>query len=139
MKKTKWLIFVCMALFLIGTTACSKGGGKYADLKDVVVKFNQNTQAFVDAMDKADSAESVAAAMNDFAAVMGTMKTDMQKMEEKYPEIKDMENPPAELAEEGAMMQELMMKMGTAMMKAMQYGEDPAVKAAQEALQNIMR
>jgi len=36
-------------------------------------------------------------------------------------------------------MQELAMKMGPAMMKAMQYADHPAVKKAQEAFEKIMQ
>jgi len=138
MKVSRSAAVLCVVVFIAGLTACGGGGGKYSDLKPVVKKFNSNTEKFIAAMESADSAEKVASAMKDFSKVMAGLKTDMEKMEEKYPELKDMSDPPAELEEDGKKMQELMMQMGTVMMKAMQYQDDEAVKAALEDFQKIM-
>lgn len=138
MRVNKIAAVLCAVIFIAGLTACGGGGGKYADLKPVVKKFNTNTEKFIASMEKADSAEKVASAMKDFSKVMAGLKADMEKMEEKYPELKDMSDPPAELAEDGQKMQELMMKMGTVMMKAMEYQDDEAVKAALEEFQKVM-
>jgi hypothetical protein len=139
MKVNKLTAVFCAVIFIIGMTACGGGGGKYADLKPVVQKFNANTEKFIATMEKADSAEKVAAAMNDFAKIMGDLKTQMEKMEEKYPELKDMSDPPEELAEDGKKMSDLMMQLGSVMMKAMQYQDDEAVKDAMEKFQKIMQ
>ena len=139
MNGKKWTVLLTAAVFMIGLTACGGGGGKYADLKPVIKKYNSQVEKFIGAMDKADSAEKVAAALTDFADVMKGLKDSMQKMEEKYPELKNMSDPPVELGEDAQKMQELAMKMGPAMMKAMKYADDPAVQKAQEALENIMK
>jgi hypothetical protein len=139
MRASKCAAVLCAVVFIAGLTACGGGGGKYADLKPVVKKFNSNTEKFIAAMDEADSAEKVAAAMTDFAKIMTDIKAEMEKMEEKYPELKDMSDPPPELAEEGQKMQELSMKLGSVMMKAMQYQDDEAVKTALEEFQKIMQ
>lgn len=140
MRVNRLTAVLCALLFVIGMTACGGGGGgKYADLKPVVKKFNDNTEKFIATMENADSAEKVAEAMNDFAKVMGDLKAQMDKMEEKYPELKDMSDPPEELAEEGLKMSELMMQLGSVMMKAMQYQEDEAVKEAMDKFQKIMQ
>jgi len=47
--------------------------------------------------------------------------------------------PPAELGEEGKKMGEMTMKLGTVMMKAMQYADDPAVQKAMEEFQKSTR
>jgi hypothetical protein len=138
MRVSRLAVVLCAVVFIAGLTACGGGGGKYADLKPVVKKFNSNTEKFIAAMESADSAEKVASALTDFAKIMAGLKTDMEKMEEKYPELKDMSDPPPELEEDGAKMQELMMKMGTVMMKAMEYQDDEAVKAAMEEFQKVM-
>ena len=138
MKITKWMLLFTLAVFVVGFMACG-GGGKYSDLKPVVKKYNQNTEKFINAMEKADSAEKVAAAMNDYVKKMGELKSKMEEMEEKYPELKTMSGPPPELGEEGKKMGELTNKMATAMMKAFQYADDPAVKKAQEEFEKIMK
>lgn len=138
MKISKWMVYLFVAVFALGMTACGGGGGKYADLKPVVKEFNQNTEKFINAMEKADSAEKVAAAMKSYTKVMQDVKSKMEKMEEKYPELKTMSDPPPELGEEAKKMQELMMKMANAMMKAGKYADDPEVKKAQEGFKKVM-
>ena len=101
MRANKFLVVLCAIVFIAGLTACGGGGGKYADLKPVVKKFNSNTEKFIAAMENADSAEKVAAALTDFSKVMAGLRDEMKKMEEKYPELEDMSEPPPELEEDG--------------------------------------
>lgn len=139
MKITKGITIVCVLIFAVALTSCGGGGGKYSDLKPVVKQFNNTTETFINAMEKADTADKVAAALNAFAKEMKTTKVKMDKMEEKYPELKDMSDPPAELGAEATRMQELMGRMGSVMMKAMQFGDDPKVMEAQKAFEEAMK
>jgi hypothetical protein len=66
------------------------------------------------------------------------MRADMTKMEEKYPELKDMSDPPEELKEEAAKMEELASKMMSTLMKAAQFADDPDVQKAQAEFQEVM-
>ncbi len=136
MKTTKWMIVFCVVVFILGTIAC--GGGKYADAKKVIAKSNKALEGFLGKIDKADNAKTVAAALTGFANEMEKIAPEMKKLEEKYPEFKGSQGPPAELGEEGKKMMELWGKFGTVMMKIQQYADDPEVKKAQEKLQNLM-
>ena len=136
MKISKWMIIFCMVVFIFGTIAC--GGGKYADAKKVIAKSNKTLEGFLGKMDKANDAEAVAAALTSFTNEMEKIVPEMKKLEEKYPEFKDNQGPPAELGEEGKKMMELWGKFGTVMMKIQQYADDPEVKKAQDKLQNLM-
>lgn len=137
----KCAILLGLAVFVLGLMACGGGGGggKYGDVKSLMNKFNDSTEKWLEAMDKADSAKKVAAALSDYAKTMKGMRADMEKMEEKYPELQGMENPPEELKEQAQKMEELMGKMMSVMMKAAQYADDPDVKAAQKEFEEAMR
>lgn len=137
MTTKKWTILLVAAIFAAGLTAC--GGGGEAELQSVVKKYNKEMENFINAMEKADDGKTVAAALTGFATTMKEMKPVMEKMAEKYPGLKNMQGIPEELGEEGQKMQALAMQMGAAMMKAMQYSEDPDVMKAQKVLEDAMK
>jgi len=139
MKALKWISLLSLAVFMVGLIACGGGGGKYSDLKPLVKKYNQETEKFISAMENADNAKKVAAALTEFSQAMKQLKPKMDKIEEKYPELKGMSGPPPELGEDATKMGELMMKMGSVMMKAMQYADDPEVKKAQEEFEKAFK
>ena len=132
----KLFTLVTIVVFLSMMFAC--GGGKYAEAKKVMEKFISITNDFVSDMEKADDADSTAAAINAYADEMADLSADMKKVQEKYPEIKDQENPPEELKELSAQMEEVMPKMMAAMMKLAKYAQEPAVMEAQKKLQQAM-
>jgi len=138
MRISKCVYLLGLIVFLFGLTSCS-GGGKYSDLMPLVKKFNRETETFISGMEKADSAQKVAAALTDFNKAMAELRPKMEKIQEKYPELNDMSEPPEELGEEGKKMAEMMMKMGTVMMKVMQYADDPEVQKAMEEFQKSAR
>ncbi|HZX09829.1 MAG TPA: hypothetical protein VFG01_02690 [Acidobacteriota bacterium] len=138
MKASKWISLLSLSIFLIGLTACG-GGGKYSDLLPLVKKFNQETEKFVSEMDKADSAKKVASALTNYNKAMSALRPKMEKIQEKYPELNNMSSPPPELGQEGKKMSEMMMKMGSVMMKTMQYADDPEVKKAMDEFDKSMK
>jgi hypothetical protein len=137
MKTKKWMIGLCVVVFIFGTVAC--GGGKYGDAKKVVSKSNKVLEGFLAKMDKADNAKDVATAVTGFASEMEKIVPDMKKLEEKYPELRGSQGVPAELGEEGKKMMELWGKFASVMMKIQQYADDPAVQKAQEKLESVMK
>ena len=66
MKALKWISLLSLAVFMVGLLACG-GGGKYSDLKPLVKKYNQETEKFISAMENADNAKKVAAALTEFS------------------------------------------------------------------------
>jgi methyl-accepting chemotaxis protein len=141
MKIRGWVTTLGLFVFVLGITACGGGAGsaKYGDVKSMLNEFNDATENWIEAMDKADTAKKVADALSDYAKKMTALRADMTKMEEKYPELKDMADPPAELAEEAAKMEELMSKMMSIMMKVSQFADDPEVQKAQAAFEEAMK
>ncbi|MCK4943498.1 MAG: hypothetical protein KAS65_07970 [Candidatus Aminicenantes bacterium] len=131
-------LFTLVTIFVFLSMMFACGGGKYADAKKVMGKFISITNDFVSDMEKADDADSTAAAINAYAHEMEHLSADMKKIQEKYPEIKDQENPPEELKELAGQMEEVMPKMMAAMMKLAKYAQEPAVMEAQKKLQQAM-
>lgn len=125
--------FLCL-LALVGN-GCA---GKYADVKKANADFVKITESYVADLEKAGDAKAVAKAMNKFADEMGKMWPKMQKLSEKYPELKDRDNPPEELKESQKAAEEVGKKMGATFMKIMPYMKDPEVVKAQKRLSEAM-
>jgi hypothetical protein len=133
-KKTAWMV---VALMVLGAAACG-GGGKYASAKALIGKQISIINRYADAMDKAGSAQEVAAALNTYAADSKALLPEMKKFQEQFPEMKDQAEAPAELKPEMDKMQEAMGRMMSASMKAAKYMQDPVVQEAQKNLAEAM-
>ncbi len=133
----KFVLFAVVVFFAFGMVAC-KGGGKYADAKDVMEKFVVGNEQFVAALDKAASADDVAAALTAVTKVMTELGPKMKEIGEKYPELKNQENPPAELKPLTDRVTAVMGKMMGAMGKMGTYASDPKVMEAQQKYQEAM-
>jgi len=137
MKANKMMAWMVMGLLVIAAVACG-GGGKYASAKALMGKQISIINRYADAMDKANNAQDVVAALNAYAADTKDLIPELKKFQEQFPEMKDQAEAPAELKPEMDMMQEAMGRMMTASMKAAQYMQDPAVQAAQKKLGEAM-
>lgn len=120
-------------LFLIAGCA-----GKYDDAKKVNKEYMGLVQGYVDDLDKSESAQDAAKAINRFADGMEVLWPKMKALSEKYPELKDRNSIPEELKEMQAEAAEVGKKMGSSMMKLMPYMQDPEVQKAQKHLQEVM-
>jgi len=134
--KSMWrltgLVLIGAAVFLAGC------GGKYADVKKVNAEFVSMLEDYVAELEKADSAKDVAAAMNSYADQLEGIMPEMKKLQEKYPELKDQDNIPAELEESMESAMAAGMNMAGTFMKIAPYMEDPEVQKAQERIGRIM-
>lgn len=126
-------------IFVVGFIACGGGGGKYGDAKKAMGEMMENMNNLASSLDKADDAKGVAAALNKFCDAMEKLKPTIEELEKKYPELEDEANLPPELAEYQKQMEEIGPKFGAAMMKIMQYADDPDVKAANERFEKVMQ
>ncbi len=136
----KLILFATVIVFLFGLAACG-GGGKYADAKKLMEKQIQLFEDFINGVDKAGSADDVAAALNDFSDEMQKMVPEMKELQEKYPELKDAKDEamPEELKPIMEKLQkEIMPKFMGVMAKIGQYANDPAVQEASQNFQKAM-
>ncbi len=137
MKACRMMVWLAVALMIAGAVACG-GGGKYASVKSLISQQIDIMNDYADAMEKAGSAQDVAAALNAYAAGSKDLVPAMKKLQEQFPEMKNQAEPPAELKPEMDKMQAVMGRIINASMKAAQYMQDPAVQAAQKNLAEAM-
>jgi hypothetical protein len=144
MRKT--FIFGLAVCLVVGIAACKKGGesgsyaalGKYAEVGPVMDKFISVNENFIAALEKAVSADGVAAAMNAVTEQMADLAPKMKAIGEKFPEFKSMDNPPAELKPYNDRLVAVMGKMMGAIGKVAQFMQDPKVVEAQEKYNKVM-
>ena len=126
------LVLICLMPFF------SNCGGKYDEVVSLNGEFVEVMEDYVENLDKADSAETVAAAMNDFSDKMEDLAPKMKEMAQKYPELKDSKNLPDELRASQKKSEELGKRMAGSMMKMMQFMMSPEVQAAQQRMSQVM-
>jgi len=135
MKKLFSLLVV--GLFLLAY-ACGGGGD---DPKSVMKDFFNVMEDFYANVDKADNADDIVAAIDKFSEGMQEITPRLKKLEEKYPELKNMKegNLPPEFKEFEEKMKEIGPKMMGLMGKFMKYANDPKVQAAQKKMMEAMQ
>lgn len=131
------VLVLTVALFLIGLTAC--GGGKYADVKDVMGKILDANEKFTAAAEKAEDVDGAVAAIETYAEGMKGLFPKMMELMGKYPELADKTKMPDELKDLNAKGEELQTKMTAAMTKlSTTYGQDPKFQAAMMKMTTAM-
>ncbi|RPI77806.1 MAG: hypothetical protein EHM45_07780 [Desulfobacteraceae bacterium] len=130
MKKSA--VMICLGLLLVCLFFYGCGGSRTSEAKAIMEKQVSLMENFITAMDNAGDAKTVAAAFTDFGVGMKELTPKMLELSKKYPGL--YKESPEDLKPLVKKIEELSPKMGAAMMKAMQYGNDPAV---QEALKNF--
>ncbi len=133
MRMRDVLGMMTLAVVMVG---CGGGSGK-SDVRAVYEKNIQIMDDFSAAMDKADNAGQVVAALNRYTREMETLGPRIKALREKHPELVEMDKRgrfPEELKDLEDRFADMGMKMMLAMAKAMQYQNDPAVMEAQQRM-----
>jgi len=136
MKSYCSIRMLCLLSPLFLLNGC--GDKKYADVKEVNEDVAKAMATYMAELDKSDNARDVAKAIDHFADEMEAIAPKMKKLAEKYPELKDMSNPPEELRDSQAKVEALGQKFAGSMMKLMPYMNDPEVQKAQERMNAAM-
>ena len=127
MKISKGLLLAAVVLFVFNLTACSS---KYSDVEEIMNAQVTAMENYISAMEKAENAEDVAASIRGFTSEMKELIPQLNEVMAKYPELSDKQTPPGELQ---SVSEEMRIQSGNlqgAMIKAMQYMQDPGVKKA---------
>ena len=135
MKISKGLMLAAVVLFVLNLTAC---GSKYSDVEETMNAQAKAMENYIDAMEQAENAEDVAASIIGFTSEMKELIPQLKEVMAKYPELSDEQAPPEELQ---AVSEEMRIQSGNlqaAMMKAMQYMQDPGVQKAIQDQGRIM-
>ncbi len=134
MKKLLFCIVLCLFVFA-GTIY---GGGKYDDVKPVIEKMTKVFEKFVIGLEKAGSADAVAAAFDYTAKEMKTIAPKIKEFEKKYPELKDEKIHPEELKPLLKKFDDLVKRMIGVFAKIAQYANDPKVQEARKRFEKTM-
>ncbi len=137
MKSMKTVLVVLVIMMALLTVSCAKKD-KYALAREVILKQVAILEDYVEAMEKADSAPAVAKAINAYSAAQAKLGPAIKEVQEKFPEMKQEEEPPVELKPEMDKLNEVMNKMYETMAKGAQFMNDPEVMEAQQNLQKAM-
>ena len=135
MKTSKGFMLAVAVLFVLNLTAC---GSKYGDVEEVMNAQAKAMKNYIDAMEQAENAEDVVASINGFTNEMKALIPRLKEAMSNYPEIADGKVPPEELRAVSEEMRNLSGKLQGAMMKAMQYMQDPGVQKAIQDQGRIM-
>ena len=121
------MLSILVSLFLLN--GCSSK--KYADAEKTRNDYINIMDEYITALDESDDAEDVAKAMNRFCDKMEVLMPRMERMVEKYPDLKDTQNLPEELKESQKGIEALKEKMISSMLTSLKtYMGDPEVQKA---------
>jgi len=134
MKRLAWILPALGLLLLI--PACGGGADGPRQVFEAQLDMMDGLAA---SMEKAASADDVAAALNQACDRMEKILPQMQALMEKMPELKNAgpNGLPEALKDLEPRLKASAMKMVGAMMKAMPHMQDPKVQAAQKRFQEL--
>jgi hypothetical protein len=128
MKKSFTFGSICL-LSLLLLVACSSDGS--GEAKTILKKQITLTERFVTDTEKADSADKMVAAMEQFTTGMTALIPQLKSFQEKYPQFADKNGqPPKGIEDEIKKLEELSAQLAQSMMKASAYFMDPRVQKA---------
>lgn len=131
-----YLLSLCLLTGLLFTQNVS--AKDYSDLIKVNEEFNQASEEYITDLNGAKSADKVAKAIEEYTAKIKTIFPKMRALQEKYPEMKNAKNMPAELEKTKTRSESVAKRLGQAFMGIMKFVSDPKVQEAQKKLQAEM-
>jgi len=132
-QKTRraWIFGTLMAAVMLA--AC--GSGEYGEIEDIISDQAKVTENYVNGLEKAESAEEVAAVINDFTDGMKKLIPRIKTYQETHPEIwLGGEDVPEKIKAQQKRLEEASGKIQGAFMNMMAYMMDPKVR---EAMMNM--
>ncbi|MFC2165794.1 hypothetical protein ACFLT2_12475 [Acidobacteriota bacterium] len=111
---------------------------KYADAKKVLENLAGLIETFVQDMDQAENAKTVAQVLDGFAEAMKELLPKINEIREKYPELDNQDTHPEELKPLLQRVDKDFQAMMNSYSKVNKHLEDPAVKAADEKYKEVM-
>ncbi len=125
MKKI-FLMFVAGAVLFAGLVY----GGKYEEAVPLMDEMAKGFGQFVNALEKAGSADAVAAALNGYSDCITKISPKIEELFQKFPELKKDESTPEELKPFKDKMDKLSQKLAGLLAKMQQYMQAPVVEKA---------
>ena len=117
--------------------ACKSG--KYSDINSALDDLIAIQDSYITAIQGAQNAGDVAKAINSYADSFIKLKPRIESFEQKYPELKQSKEPPAELQDAFKRLEKSAEKLATASMSMLKYLEAPEVQQAIERLKDLSK
>ena len=118
--------------------AAAAASGKFAEVEPALTEQAELMESSAAALEKASSAKEVADVLTALAGKQEKLMATMKSLSEKFPEMKTMAEPPAELKPIVEKLSQAGAKFGQAMSAVMQkYGSDPLVQEAMKKFQEV--
>lgn len=112
--------------------------GKFAEVAPALTEQAELMESSAAALEKASTAKEAADVLTALAGKQEKLMATMKALSEKFPEMKSMAEPPAELKPIVEKLSQAGAKFGQAMSAAMQkYGSDPLVQEAMKKFQEV--
>jgi hypothetical protein len=136
MKQIHWKALAGMLVFsLMLVYAC--GSDKYADARSLMTEQAKVSEAYVNGLEKAGSADDVAAVIDKYTDDMKTLIPRIKAFREKHPDLAFMSGKataPKELETESKRLEEATAKIQAATMNVMKYMMDQKVQKAMQRM-----
>ena len=137
MRNSKAAAWLAGALIL-GSVACGgSGDGKYAVIKNLMSEQVKIFEKTTSALNKADNAEEVAAAIDLWSEGVAALLPKLKEHAQVLSELKEMETP-LELQAVNTQLERVTREMSEAGAKIQTYMDDPKVQAAQKKLAEVL-
>jgi len=125
------------ALLLVLLSYGSFAQTKYEDIKELFNWYLEVTIDAVNVLENSQDTKQIAQTLEDYLDATLEFMPQMKQLEENYPELNEMSNPPKELEEIMERFEKAMERAGAAFGGLVRYGEDPDVQKAMERFQEI--
>ena len=129
--RRKFFVLIIALPFLMGTTMFAND---YKDAIPVINMMQTSIEKFIGGLEKADSAQTIAAAVNEYTKDVKTFAPLFRVILKKYPELEDEKNHPEALKPQLLKVVETTKKLMVLYGKIGKHMSDPEVKKALDEL-----
>ncbi len=131
-----FLVFILFPLLVFGTS-CKK---RYNDINEALGELIKMQETYINAIQNAKSADDVAKAINNYADSFTQLRPKIESFEGKYPELKESKEPPEELKDSFAKLEQSAMKLTLVSQSiSKDHISSPVVQKAIERLVKLSR
>ena len=129
---------LCVMISVLLSIALMACGSKYDDVESTLNDYADVMETYATRMEKADSSDAVVQAMNEYTQQLQILAPRLKAMHQQFPELASGRTYPEELEKVSRRMAELGPKVQSAMMKTVSYMMDPQVQQAMTAQAQAM-
>jgi len=125
-----------VVLLIVVSVACY-GQSKYGDIEELFEWYAEELHNLADVLEASEDPKEVAAALNEYVDATLKFIPQMQKFEEKYPELEEMPDPPPELEPSVNRFEEATKRLSGSFGSLSRFADDPDVQKALARLQEL--